>query len=80
MEAYHSDELEPSSASLAQSDALERVIVIIIRFWICFHYHRNRFLGNWAPEQFPEEKQSRLPKIVLKVNRVWLMWKAPEYS
>ena len=34
MEAYHSDELEPSSASLAQSDALERVIVIIIRFYI----------------------------------------------
>ena len=64
--AYHSDALEPqwhSSVSLAQSDALERVTVIIIRFHICFHYHRNRFLENWVLEQFLE-KNSRLPKFV----------------
>ena len=49
----------------SHSDALERATVIIIRFYICLHYHINRFLENWVLEQFQEKNRSA-PEICFK--------------
>ena len=65
MKVYQLEPVIRSSAPLAQSDALERVTLIIISICICFRYCTIRFLEDYIPKQIPK-KNKPAPEICFK--------------